>query len=130
MGAGLAGALALGYWLGAHRDERQSASTDNGPTAAAPITSAGSDSALQPNPAAAKVVEQARAEHFTKFHSVQDVLALPSAFARREALYTIAGRADPRDCGTPSRITSADGGRTGHRSSISFGSRSHRPVSL
>ena len=97
MGAGLAGALAVGYWLGAHREERRSASTHNGPTATAPTTSAGLDSALQPNPAAAKVVEQARAEHFAEFHSVQDALALPSVFARREALYTIAGRAGPRD---------------------------------
>jgi hypothetical protein len=96
MGVGLAGALALGYWLGVHREARRSAPTDNRSTAVTPTASAGSDSVLQPNPAAAKVVEEARAEHFTEFHTVQEVLALPSAFARREALYTIAGRADLR----------------------------------
>jgi hypothetical protein len=100
MSAGLAGALALGYWLGAHRAERRSAPPDNGSTTAAPTTSAGSDSVPQSNPAAAKVVEEARAGHFTEFHTVQAVLALPSAFARREALYAIAGRADLRELDT------------------------------
>lgn len=95
--AGLAGALSLGYWLGAHRGERLSAPAGSGPVAAATTASAGSDRALQSNPAAAKLVAEARAEHFTEFHTVQETLALPSAFARREALYTIAGRADPRE---------------------------------
>ncbi len=99
IGAGLAGALSLGYWLGAHRGERLSAPNSNGPVAAAPTASAGADRALQSNPAAAKLVEEARAKHFTEFHTVQEILTLPSAFARREALYAIAGRADSTELG-------------------------------
>jgi hypothetical protein len=97
MGAGLAGALALGYWLGVHREERRSTSAADHSIAATPAVSTGANVAVASTPAAARLVEEAREQHFAEFHSVQDALALPSGFARREALYTIAGRADQRD---------------------------------
>ncbi len=97
MGAGLAGALALGYWLGAHRAQSHFAPTSNPIPAATPTESSPSDLIAASTPAATRVVEKARAEHFTALHSVQEILALPSAFARREALYAVAGRADLRE---------------------------------
>ena len=97
IGAGLAGALVLGYWLGAHRVQSQSGSADERSIAAIPTASVASDVIAPSNSESAKMIEEARAGHFTELHSVQDVLGLPSAFARREALYAIAGRADLRE---------------------------------
>lgn len=97
IGAVFAGGLALGYWFGTHRAQPRLAPPDSATIAGSPAISTNPSVPTQMSAAATKIVEEARAQHFEELHNVQDVFTLPSAFARREALYAIGGRADARE---------------------------------
>ena len=97
IGAGFAGGLALGYWFGTHRAQPRLAPPDSATIAGSPAISTNPSVPTQMSAAATKIVEEARAQHFEELHNVQDVFTLPSAFARREALYALGGRADARE---------------------------------
>jgi hypothetical protein len=96
IGVALAGGVAVGYWLGNQRHQPRLVPADGLPTNLAAGSSTPEVSA-ETSAAARKAVEEARAQHFEQLHSVQEALALPSAFARREALYALGGRADAHE---------------------------------
>jgi hypothetical protein len=93
--AGLAALLAAAYVYKVQRQPPPTLAEAPAPSLAAPAAAA--PVAIAPDRQALAVVEQARAQHFEELKTVAEVFALPSAFARREALYALAGRAQPRE---------------------------------
>ncbi|HZF25107.1 MAG TPA: hypothetical protein VEZ88_02510, partial [Steroidobacteraceae bacterium] len=96
-GAGLAVILVLAYVYHSQRAPRTAPVADSQSVASLKTPFSTKPDEPVANQQAIEAIEQARAEHFEELKTLQEVFALPSAFARREALYALAGRAQPRE---------------------------------